>query len=338
MKFDKEKKKAIVQYILEKIENKSENLAKYVSESLNINKATVHTYINELVESGIIQRVKRDQYVLIGSKSNYVFLRENNEIQNETNIFNNCLKSHIEDLPNNIRQIWEYAFSEMINNVIDHSNADKLYIRVERNHIHTSVYILDNGVGIFEKIKNHFDLPSLDDAICELFKGKLTTDAENHSGEGIFFTSKIMDKFSIFSSDKVFTTNKFEDSFIFDSPHDEDYGTLVIMSLSNTSNKTSKEIFDKFANIHGGFTKTSLPLKNIFDSAPVSRSQARRILNSLNKFEEVVLDFENIEWMGQGFAHQIFVIYKNQNPEIKITPVNMNESVTNMYNHVVNTH
>ena len=45
----------------------------------------------------------------------------------------------------------------------------------------------------------------------------------------------------------------------------------------------------------------------------------------LEKFQEVILDFDGIEWMGQGFAHQIFVIYKNQHPEIQIIPVNMNE-------------
>ena len=337
MKFDKEKKKAIIGYILEKIKSQPENLSKYVSESLGINQTTVHNYINELVEQNIIKRIKRGQYVLTSNKSEFVFLRELNEIQNETVIFNKCLKPHIESFPQNIKQIWEYAFSEMVNNVIDHSNADKLYIRVETDHIQTTVSILDDGVGIFEKIKNHFDFPSLEDAICELFKGKLTTDASNHSGEGIFFTSKIMDSFSIFSSDKIFTTTKFQDSYVFETEHLVDKGTLVIMSISNSSNKTSKDVFDKFANIHGGFSKTIIPLKNIFDASPVSRSQARRVVNCLDKFEEVILDFEGIEWMGQGFAHQIFVVYKNQQPDIQIIPINMNDDVEKMYNHVINT-
>ena len=69
---------------------------------------------------------------------------------------------------------------------------------------------------IFEKIKKHFNLPSLDEALCELFKGKLTTDEANHSGEGIFFTSKMMDNFLISSSGKIFTSSKFDDDTIFD--------------------------------------------------------------------------------------------------------------------------
>ena len=75
----------------------------------------------------------------------------------------------------------------------------------------------------------------------------------------------------------------------------------------------------------------------MFDSSPISRSQARRVLNGLEKFEEIVLDFEEVSWMGQGFAHQIFVLYRENNPQLTITPINMNEDVTKMYNHVINT-
>ena len=41
--------------------------------------------------------------------------------------------------------------------------------------------------------------------------------------------------------------------------------------------------------------------------------------------------------MGQGFAHQIFVVFKNAHPEIAIVPKNMNDSVESMYNHIVST-
>ena len=40
--------------------------------------------------------------------------------------------------------------------------------------------------------------------------------------------------------------------------------------------------------------------------------------------------------MGQGFAHQLFVVFANSHPDMVITPVNMNEDVTKMYNHVRN--
>lgn len=336
MKFNEEKKKNIISYLLEKIGQNADNPSKIVSEAFDVNRNTIHKYINKLEEENIIKRVKRGIYQLVESSENYVFLKSKNEIKNETAIFNITLKNHIDDFSGNVKEIWEYAFSEMVNNVIDHSGADFLAVVVKRNYLNTTVYISDDGIGIFEKIKNYFNLSSLDDAICELFKGKLTTDKANHSGEGIFFSSKLMDDFAILSDGKVFSADKYDHSIITVDEFPVK-GTFVVMRLSNYSHKMCKEIFDKYSDVNGGFNKTVIPLKNIFDASPVSRSQARRVLNSLEKFEEIILDFENIEWMGQGFAHQIFVVFKNNYPDIQLTPVNMNEDVTKMYNHVINT-
>jgi hypothetical protein len=215
--------------------------------------------------------------------------------------------------------------------------AEKVTINVEQDYLNTKVIISDNGVGIFEKIRDYFRLESVDEAICELFKGKLTTDSANHSGEGIFFSSKMMDEFFIISSGKVFTNNKYDNSKISDIAESNQTGTCVIMCLSNFSNKNPQEIFNIYADVDGGFTKTRLPLKNIFDASPVSRSQAKRVCNRLENFEEVILDFEDISWMGQGFAHQLFAVFSKEHPDINLIPVNMNEDVTKMYNHVIET-
>ena len=76
-------------------------------------------------------------------------------------------------------------------------------------------------------------------------------------------------------------------------------------------------------------------MKNIFESAPISRSQAKRVCNRLEKFEEVIIDFAGLDWMGQGFAHQLFVVFASAHPAIKIVPINMNEDINKMYNHVM---
>ena len=81
--------------------------------------------------------------------------------------------------------------------------------------------------------------------------------------------------------------------------------------------------------------KTIISVKDIFDSDPISRSQAKYVCNRLESFKEVIVDFAEIGWMGQGFAHQLFVVFANSHPDIVLTPINMNEDVTKMYNHVV---
>ena len=78
-------------------------------------------------------------------------------------------------------------------------------------------------------------------------------------------------------------------------------------------------------------------MKNMFTTSPVSRSQAKHICNRLEKFQEITLDFEGLSWMGQGFAHQLFVVFANEHPDIELLPIHMNEDVTKMYNHVMKT-
>lgn len=337
MKFNSEKKQAILMYLLEKIDQEEKSISKHVSETFNVTQNTIHSYINELVKDNIITRVQRGKYKLVSHEFDYHLKRSEGHLDSDTYAYTACLKEHIEDLPRNIKDIWAYVFSEMTNNVMDHSEAENLYIHISKNYLNTLAYIKDDGIGIFQKIKDHFSLDSLDEAICELFKGRLTTDSTNHSGEGIFFSSKMMDNFFILSSGKIFTNNKYDNSKIINLAEQSIKGTCVIMELSNFSHKTSSEIFQKYENDNGDFTKTKIPLKNIFDSSPVSRSQAKRICYRLEIFKEIVFDFEEIEWMGQGFAHQLFVVFQNEHPDILITAINMNETVTKMYNHVLST-
>ena len=64
----------------------------------------------------------------------------------------------------------------------------------------------------------------------------------------------------------------------------------------------------------------------------ISRSQARRVLEGLDKFLHIILDFDGVKNIGQAFADQIFRVFKNKYPDIKITPINMNEEVSFMVN------
>ena len=336
MKFSAEKKNSIKMYVLEKISQQVNGVAGYVAEELGVSPNTVHSYLKELIEDNAIVKSKRGSYELVATRHEYELKRSLGELEHDTYAYDAYVSPLIRHLPDNVERIWNYGISEMVNNVIDHSGAESLHLFIEQNYLFTRVVLIDNGIGIFKKIKEHFSLANLDEAVCELFKGKLTTDAENHSGEGIFFTSKMMDSFVIVSDQKIFATTKYEDDRIFELAESIG-GTCVGMALSNFTNKTPSEIFDMYSDVDGGFFKTKIPLKNIFEKAPISRSQAKRICNRLDQFQEIMVDFEGIEWMGQGFAHQLFVVYAKAHPTIRIIPINMCEDVKNMYEHVTAT-
>ena len=95
-----------------------------------------------------------------------------------------------------------------------------------------------------------------------------------------------------------------------------------ICRLALSTNRTTKEVFDRFASEDDDyeFSKTAVPLSlaKFGKEALVSRSQAKRILTRLEEFKEVDLDFEGVEFVGQAFADEIFRVYQRNHPELHL--------------------
>lgn len=89
-----------------------------------------------------------------------------------------------------------------------------------------------------------------------------------------------------------------------------------------------------FSDVDGGFTKTHIPLKKVYETYPISRAQAKRLCNGFERFKEIELDFSEVGEIGQGFAHQIFCVFQNEHPEIELIPLNTSEEVKKMIHHV----
>ena len=70
-------------------------------------------------------------------------------------------------------------------------------------------------------------------------------------------------------------------------------------------------------------------------SALVSRSQAKRVLARLERFKEVVLDFEGVESVTPAFADEIFRVFAAGHPRVHLMPVNDNEQVRQMIQRAV---
>jgi hypothetical protein len=163
------------------------------------------------------------------------------------------------------------------------------------------------------------------DAALELAKGKFTTDPARHTGEGIFFTSKILDAFDISSGGVYFTSV---------SPMKNTKGTAIWMKLRNTSDKSRKEVYDAYASPQNNyaFDRTVVPVKMAEHSENdlISRSQAKRLLLRIDRFRTVVLDFGNVNQIGQAFADEIFRVFARRHPGVELQFINANEDISNM--------
>lgn len=250
----------------------------------------------------------------------------------EDRVWQSMLAPLVSDLPENVRDVWRYGFTEMVNNAIDHSGSNKVTVWAVRNALYTQVWVSDEGEGIFIKIQKALDLYDPREAILELAKGKFTTDPDNHSGEGIFFSSKVFDLFDIRSGSLHFMHDAGLDDMLIERPKNAP-GTLVVMRLTNDSKRTTKEIFDKFAAPEEyTFAKTIVPVRlgQYEGEKLVSRSQAKRLIFRFEKFKTVILDFTGVEEIGQAFSDEVFRVFQNAHRDTKLVPVNMTVAVKDM--------
>ena len=88
-----------------------------------------------------------------------------------------------------------------MNNAIEHSKGSRITYTIQKDILYTEISVADNGIGVFRNIQHYLKEKSgvtLDtaQAALELYKGRMTTDPVRHSGEGIFFSSKMLAEFA----------------------------------------------------------------------------------------------------------------------------------------------
>lgn len=253
----------------------------------------------------------------------------------EDQVWSHDVREVLGQLPDNVMDIWHYGFTEMFNNALDHSAGTEISIRVRKNAVNTEMVLFDNGIGIFKKIQTTLNLLDERHAILELSKGKLTTDPKRHTGEGIFFTSRMFDSFDILSGGVYFRHQfGYAEDWILER---QEYrsGTGVWMELNNHTSRTLRKVFDQYSSGDDyGFNKTVVPVRlaQYGNDKLVSRSQAKRVLARIELFKVVIFDFEDVPTIGQAFADEIFRVFAHEHPAIEIHAVKVNSEVKRMIN------
>jgi anti-sigma regulatory factor (Ser/Thr protein kinase) len=227
----------------------------------------------------------------------------------------------------NVSSIIDYAFTEMLNNAIEHSTSEKVDVVVTKTATDIRFTVTDQGIGIFNNIRKKKRLGTTIAAVQDLLNGKETTAPESHSGEGIFFTSKIAD---------LLTIKSFEKKLVYDNARQDIYvkdlrpirGTRVDFVLGLRSKKKLADLFSKYTDESFKFSKTGVKVKLYHQDVDyVSRSQARRILTGLEKFKTIELDFKDVKTIGQAFADEVFRIWQAVHKDVKFVIRNANENV-----------
>ncbi|MGD9020464.1 MAG: DUF4325 domain-containing protein [Lysobacterales bacterium] len=236
-------------------------------------------------------------------------------------------------LSRNVESIVHYAFTEILNNAIDHSMSEKCRVEASIDAAKMTFDVRDEGIGAFQSITDKLGLHDEHEALVELIKGKTTTMPEAHSGEGIFFVSRAADRFRLRSHRQQIEWDRAKDDVFVSSPRFI-RGTLAQFQISIHSRTRLENIFAEFSpeKYDYQFQKTRVMVK-LLQKDYVSRSEAKRLLHNLEKFSEIEVDMRDVQNVGQGFADEIFRVFTNAHPGIEIRAINASGAVEAMLRH-----
>lgn len=317
-------------FIIENVDDHAADIAHFAAVHFGVTRQAIHRHLARMVREKKLTAVgtTRSRTYALPVLTKILETLELVPTLGEDRVWDKYIAPHVRDIPKNIREICFYGFTEMLNNAKDHSESPNVTIALTLDPKIIKLSVIDDGIGIFHKLATTLHLEDERHAILELSKGKLTTDPTRHSGEGIFFTSRMFDKFAILSGRLRFVCNDGED-WLMDtndtgpdaySPYSA--GTSVVMVIATNSKRTSKEVFDRFsgADEDYGFTRTHVPvvLAKYGTENLVSRSQAKRLLARFERFKEVVLDFHDVPMIGQAFADEVFRVFPNHHADVRL--------------------
>jgi anti-sigma regulatory factor (Ser/Thr protein kinase) len=315
-------------------------LTSKVSEHFSITRQAVNRHFKNLVEEGALVadgQTRSRAYKLAPAASVSFFYSITPGLEEDA-VWRKDIRPYIGQLPENVLEIWHWAFTEMFNNAIDHSVGSYIYVSISKDALNTEISIADDGVGIFTKIQKECDLPDERQAIFELSKGKLTTDAKNHSGQGIFFTSRMVSSFDILSGGVIFSHEMGRENDWMLERKSYESGTTIFLKVENHTARSVRKVMNQFSVGNSyGFNKTIVPvsLAKYGTDQLVSRSQARRVLARVELFAQVIFDFSGVDTIGQAFADQIFRVFGLEHPEVDLRVSHANSEVHGIINAAV---
>lgn len=300
--------------------------------ALHVSPATAHRVLQALVTAGALERHGRGRaaryrlrrvshrFRRAGLEEHRVWDRIGGEID------------RIRPLGDREAESLRYAATEVINNAVDHSGGRWVTVGVDFELGGATVAtVRDDGVGVFRRLCADFGFASAHDAIVQLEKGRLTSDPERHSGEGLFFSSKAVTRFRLESQATAWVVdNEVGDTAI--APSAVRTGTQVVLTVVGGHTPRLTDVFAAYTDpetLRFARTRTTIKL-GALGASLVSRSEAKRIVQRLGEFTHAVLDFTGVDVVGQGFCDEVFRVFARQHPDVVLEPVGMNDAVAFM--------
>jgi anti-sigma regulatory factor (Ser/Thr protein kinase) len=231
----------------------------------------------------------------------------------------------------NVASLAQHAFTELLNNAIDHSGGTHVTVSVRQTAMYLQMLVSDDGCGLFDRIQQTWQIGDARLAMLELAKGKLSSDPDRHCGHGLFFTARCADMLDLHANRQAFQRRPGHDGWFDVRPQARD-GTTIFLAIDLDTPRTLDAVLRSHAVQGHGIDTTVVPLRLL--TGPqiglMSRAQARRVSARLAQFGRARLDFEGIADIGPAFADELFRVYARSHPQVTLVPQGVSPRVAAM--------
>jgi len=236
-------------------------------------------------------------------------------------------------LPTEVRRMAQHAFTELVNNAVEHSDGKTVTVSMRQTPLHMQLLVSDDGCGVFNRIAQSFAITDPTLALFEISKGKLTSAPDRHSGHGLFYSSRLADVFDLHANSAAFQYRGWGGRSWHATRSAPHTGTSIYLAIALDTTRTLDEVLraQSDGGYGYGFERTRVPLRLLsVDDALASRADAKRVAARLTQFSTAEIDFTGVERVGHSFADELFRVFSRDNPQLQIVPLGMNPQVAQM--------
>ena len=225
------------------------------------------------------------------------------------------------DLRPHVARLAQHAFTELVNNAVDHSGGTGVTVSVRQTALHLQMLVSDDGCGLFQRIAQAWDIDDPRLAMLALGKGKLTTQPARHLGQGLFYVARAADVFDLHANRCGFQRRPGRRGWS-DVRAMAHTGTSVYLAVALDTPRTLDEVLRAHTDTGYGLDHTEVSLRLLTGPQAwlESRAQARRATAGLTAFRRARLDFSGIEEIGPAFADELFRVFARAHPQVELVP------------------
>ncbi|MBY0234831.1 ATP-binding protein [Roseateles sp. PN1] len=230
-------------------------------------------------------------------------------------------------LPPSVARMIRHGFTELVNNAADHSGGSSVTVSLRQTPSHVQLLVSDDGCGVFANICRAFGIEDAQHAMLELSKGRLTSQPEQHTGRGLFFSSQLADVFDIHANNTAFQRRAWESAGWQAGRPMPRQGSSIYMAIALDTQRTLDQVLEAWSMDGSGieFDQTVIALRLLAGPGQAldSRAQARRVAARLPQFKRAEINFDGVSDVGHGFTDELFRVFARAHPQVELLPTHM---------------